>query len=162
MCQRHVLEIMFESLKRIPFLFHSTLIPTLSKNEKASHEFSALFFTRGRFKVDIQCKSEAKFGPTPLSSTLQHVTNDTHHVYKFIPSIEITVNWKLRNYGRTVDAADCFNCLQYQVLRLRLVLWKKVTIGFSGTLTLPWTFNPDSINRKGMLYRTLRILTTVK
>ena len=43
----------------------------------------------------IQCKSEAKFGPSPLpSSVLPHVNNDTHHVYKFIPSIEITVNWK--------------------------------------------------------------------
>lgn len=76
-----------------PFYFYlsSTLIPALSKGENSTHEFSALFFTRGRFKVDIQCKNEPRFGQLP-SSVHPPVTNDTHHVYKFIPSIEITVN----------------------------------------------------------------------
>lgn len=74
----------FQENLKITFAIHSTLIPALGKNEKASHEVSALFFTRGRFKVDIQCKSDTKFG-TSSSAVLPHV-------YKFIPSIEITVN----------------------------------------------------------------------
>ncbi|CRK86346.1 CLUMA_CG000135, isoform A [Clunio marinus] len=71
-----------------------TLIPSLGKGENVSYEFSALFFTRGRFKVDIQCKNDPKIGRMPSSSSaLPSVNNnDTHHVYKFIPSIEITVN----------------------------------------------------------------------
>lgn len=76
-------------------LLFSTLISMLSKGERASHEFSALFFTRGRFKVDIQCRNEPKFGQLPSSSSALPSNNDTHHVYKFIPSIEITVNWNL-------------------------------------------------------------------
>lgn len=59
----------------------STLISSLSKNETATHECAAIFFTPGRFKVDIQCKTQS-------SST---VSNDTHHHWKFIPPIEVLV-----------------------------------------------------------------------
>ncbi|XP_052865925.1 protein brunelleschi [Anopheles cruzii] len=70
------------------------LIPSLNKDEKAFHRCSVLFFTPGRFKADIQCRS--------LSSTQQapHRGDDSgagggpetaSHVWRFIPPIEITV-----------------------------------------------------------------------
>lgn len=64
---------------------HSTLIPSLSKNSTASHECSVVFFTPGRFKVDIQCKTQQALSAIPT------VNNDSH-IWKFIPQIEITVN----------------------------------------------------------------------
>uniref|UniRef100_A0A182RGD0 NIK and IKK(beta) binding protein n=1 Tax=Anopheles funestus TaxID=62324 RepID=A0A182RGD0_ANOFN len=78
------------------------LIPSLNKDEKAFHKCSVLFFTPGRFKADIQCRS--------LSSTLQTTAppqrtdesggmpmlptpgpDSASHVWRFIPPIEITV-----------------------------------------------------------------------
>uniref|UniRef100_A0A182SBF3 Trs120/TRAPPC9 fourth Ig-like domain-containing protein n=1 Tax=Anopheles maculatus TaxID=74869 RepID=A0A182SBF3_9DIPT len=79
------------------------LIPSLNKDEKAFHKCSVLFFTPGRFKADIQCRS--------LSSTLQTAPqqrtdeagtvgistlpapgpDSASHVWRFIPPIEITV-----------------------------------------------------------------------
>ncbi|XP_050076583.1 protein brunelleschi [Anopheles maculipalpis] len=78
------------------------LIPSLNKDEKAFHKCSVLFFTPGRFKADIQCRS--------LSSTLQAAPqqrtdesgtglptlatpgpDSASHVWRFIPPIEITV-----------------------------------------------------------------------
>ncbi|XP_061511655.1 protein brunelleschi isoform X1 [Anopheles gambiae] len=77
------------------------LIPSLNKDEKAFHKCSVLFFTPGRFKADIQCRS--------LSSTLQPAAtvlqrtdelggpaaapgpDSASHVWRFIPPIEITV-----------------------------------------------------------------------
>ncbi|XP_053674942.1 protein brunelleschi [Anopheles nili] len=76
------------------------LIPSLNKDEKAFHKCSVLFFTPGRFKADVQCRS--------LSSTLQPTAQRTDetggvtlmsgsgpesasHVWRFIPPIEITV-----------------------------------------------------------------------
>lgn len=60
------------------------LIPALNKDEKAFHECSVVFFTPGRFKADIQCRSlssNGDVGSTPTSS----------HVWRFIPPVEITV-----------------------------------------------------------------------
>ncbi|XP_058124647.1 protein brunelleschi [Anopheles ziemanni] len=77
------------------------LIPSLNKDEKAFHKCSVLFFTPGRFKADIQCRS--------LSSTQQQQqhqqrgddaaptavvppgSDSASHVWRFIPPIEITV-----------------------------------------------------------------------
>ncbi|XP_058454101.1 protein brunelleschi [Malaya genurostris] len=58
------------------------LIPSLNKDEKAFHECSVLFFTPGRFKADIQCRS--------LNSTGDHGSSSSH-VWRFIPPVEITV-----------------------------------------------------------------------
>ncbi|XP_062549215.1 protein brunelleschi [Armigeres subalbatus] len=57
------------------------LIPALNKDEKAFHECSVVFFTPGRFKADIQCRSLSSTGETGSSS----------HVWRFIPPVEITV-----------------------------------------------------------------------
>lgn len=65
---------------------HSILIPALNKDEKAFHECSVVFFTPGRFKADIQCRSlssNGDVGSTPSSSS--------SHVWRFIPPVEITV-----------------------------------------------------------------------
>ncbi|KXJ79652.1 hypothetical protein RP20_CCG000124 [Aedes albopictus] len=62
------------------------LIPALNKDEKAFHECSVVFFTPGRFKADIQCRSlssNGDVGSTPSSSS--------SHVWRFIPPVEITV-----------------------------------------------------------------------
>ncbi|KAG5674986.1 hypothetical protein PVAND_004928 [Polypedilum vanderplanki] len=59
-----------------------TFISSLNKNEMASHKCAAIFFTPGRFKVDIQCKTQSS----------SSVSNDTHHTWKFIPPIEVLVN----------------------------------------------------------------------
>ncbi|XP_070492587.1 protein brunelleschi isoform X2 [Chironomus tepperi] len=63
-----------------------TFITSLSKNDVAKHQCSAIFFTPGRFKVDIQCKTQSS------SSGLSTVSsNDTHHTWKFIPPLEVLV-----------------------------------------------------------------------
>lgn len=64
-----------------------TFISSLSNNEVASHKCSAIFFTPGRFKVDIQCKTQS----ASSSSGLSTVSNDTHHIWKFIPPLEVLV-----------------------------------------------------------------------
>lgn len=64
------------------------LIPALNKDEKAFHECSVVFFTPGRFKADIQCRSLSSTGdaaPPPPSSS------SSSHVWRFIPPVEITV-----------------------------------------------------------------------
>lgn len=71
------------------FYLSSTVIQQLNRNEQTSCSFAAIFFTRGRFKVDLQCKNDSKHGQQLLSAVTQH--HDTHHTYKFIPAIEITV-----------------------------------------------------------------------
>lgn len=68
------------------FYHHSILIPALNKDEKAFHECSVVFFTPGRFKADIQCRSlssNGDVGSTPSTSS--------SHVWRFIPPVEITV-----------------------------------------------------------------------
>ena len=75
-------------IKLINLLFtqFSTFITSLSKNDVATHQCSAIFFTPGRFKVDIQCKTQSS------SSGLSTVSsNDTHHTWKFIPPLEVLV-----------------------------------------------------------------------
>lgn len=71
----------------IYFIPFSTFITSLSKNDVATHQCSAIFFTPGRFKVDIQCKTQSS-----LSAGLSTVSsNDTHHTWKFIPPLEVLV-----------------------------------------------------------------------
>jgi len=69
----------------IYFSLLSTFITSLSKNDVATHQCSAIFFTPGRFKVDIQCKTQSS------SSGMSTVSNDTHHTWKFIPPLEVLV-----------------------------------------------------------------------
>jgi trafficking protein particle complex subunit 9 len=82
-------------------------IPYLNRNEKASHECSVLFFTPGRFKADIQCRSLNSTTTTThlndfnahTTSTIQHGlialnnnnNNNETHIWRFIPPVEITV-----------------------------------------------------------------------
>lgn len=92
-------------------------IPVLAPNEKASHEISVLFFTAGRFKSDIQCRSMVASGmqttagltspqPQQQPPVLIRTTNTmmmmmggqgvtvgggSAHTWRFIPSVEITV-----------------------------------------------------------------------
>ena len=65
------------------------IINSLNNNEHASHDCSVIFFTAGRFKVDIQCKSQQVQAQSSGGAIL--AANDTHHTWKFIPPIEITV-----------------------------------------------------------------------
>lgn len=67
-------------------MFFRIVIPNLNRNEKVFHQCSVIFFTPGRFKADIQCRS--------LNSTVpQHsiLNNSENHVWRFIPPVEITV-----------------------------------------------------------------------
>lgn len=89
-------------------------IPVLGTNEKASHEISVLFFTSGRYKSDIQCRSlqVASSGVMTMSRAggavvspqqppviirtntnmpVGDVTGSSAHTWRFIPSVEITV-----------------------------------------------------------------------
>ncbi|XP_053690651.1 protein brunelleschi [Sabethes cyaneus] len=70
------------------------LIPSLNKDEKAFHECSVLFFTPGRFKADIQCRSLSSMGEslaTAGPTTAAAVAASSSHVWRFIPPVEITV-----------------------------------------------------------------------
>ncbi|ETN60672.1 NIK and IKK{beta} binding protein [Anopheles darlingi] len=78
------------------------LIPSLNKDEKAFHRCSVLFFTPGRFKADIQCRSLSSTQPTPptargddggapIMPSVNAAPDSASHVWRFIPPIEITV-----------------------------------------------------------------------
>lgn len=84
------------------------VVPILNRNEKAFHECSVLFFTPGRFKVDIQCRSLSSINPTAANAVTTSTMANEHmptvsigntvpllnsdmHVWKFIPPVEITV-----------------------------------------------------------------------
>uniref|UniRef100_A0A182QUW4 NIK and IKK(beta) binding protein n=1 Tax=Anopheles farauti TaxID=69004 RepID=A0A182QUW4_9DIPT len=82
------------------------LIPSLNKDEKAFHKCSVLFFTPGRFKADIQCRSlsstlqpsarertddPASVGTMPMVAATPAPDSSASHVWRFIPPIEITV-----------------------------------------------------------------------
>lgn len=66
----------------------------MNENEDTVHECSVLFLTPGRFKADIQCRSSQEllkpndfiYGGEPNS-----VTDNNSHVWRFIPSVELTV-----------------------------------------------------------------------
>lgn len=86
-------------------------IPVLGTDEKASHEISVLFFTPGRFKADIQCRSlmncagvqqqqqQEKHAPPPvmirtmnaMGHGMEGIGGTSMHTWRFIPSVEITV-----------------------------------------------------------------------
>lgn len=90
------------------FRYH---IPVLGTDEKASHEISVLFFTPGRFKADIQCRSlmncagvqqlqqQEKHAPPPvmirtmnaMGHGMEGIGGTSTHTWRFIPSVEITV-----------------------------------------------------------------------
>jgi hypothetical protein len=74
-------------------------IPSLDRNENTFHECSVLFFTPGRFKVDIQCKSQQS--QSIISNLMREKGNQNslvslpdaqQHIWKFIPPLEITVD----------------------------------------------------------------------
>uniref|UniRef100_A0A1S4J791 Uncharacterized protein n=2 Tax=Culex quinquefasciatus TaxID=7176 RepID=A0A1S4J791_CULQU len=76
------------------------LIPALNKDEKAFHECSVIFFTPGRFKADIQCRSLSSTTATTaasvdsavvVSSSSAASSSSSSHVWRFIPPVEITV-----------------------------------------------------------------------
>ncbi|XP_058058745.1 protein brunelleschi isoform X2 [Anopheles bellator] len=70
------------------------LIPSLNKDEKAFHRCSVLFFTPGRFKADIQCRSLSSTQQAPPrgdDSGAGGGAETASHVWRFIPPIEITV-----------------------------------------------------------------------
>ncbi|XP_055539117.1 protein brunelleschi [Wyeomyia smithii] len=69
------------------------VIPSLNKDEKAFHECSVLFFTPGRFKADIQCRSLSSMGDgsAPNCVAVGSVASSSSHVWRFIPPVEITV-----------------------------------------------------------------------
>lgn len=78
----------------------SILIPALNKDEKAFHECSVIFFTPGRFKADIQCRSLSSTTATTaasvdsavvVSSSSAASSSSSSHVWRFIPPVEITV-----------------------------------------------------------------------
>lgn len=82
-----------------------TIIPVLEKDKSASHECAIVFFTPGRFKANIQCKSLAASTTKPLPnghinfqipqpgglSTTMSYHEMQSHLWKFIPPIELTV-----------------------------------------------------------------------
>lgn len=86
-------------------LLSSTIIPVLEKDKSASHECAIVFFTPGRFKANIQCKSLAASTTKPLPnghinfqlpqpgglSTALSYHEMQSHLWKFIPPIELTV-----------------------------------------------------------------------
>lgn len=90
---------------------YRTLIAKLDRNASAFHECSAIFFTPGRFKANIQCVSR----PPPMGTThkatshIAHLTafnqstaapvhktrlgtDDESQVWRFIPPLDITVS----------------------------------------------------------------------
>uniref|UniRef100_A0A182IYU7 NIK and IKK(beta) binding protein n=1 Tax=Anopheles atroparvus TaxID=41427 RepID=A0A182IYU7_ANOAO len=73
------------------------LIPSLNKDEKAFHKCSVLFFTPGRFKADIQCRSlsstqqPSQRGDDSMPPAVPPGPDSASHVWRFIPPIEITV-----------------------------------------------------------------------
>ncbi|XP_063698360.1 protein brunelleschi [Culicoides brevitarsis] len=74
-------------------------IPHLQQNSKASYECSLIFFTPGRFKADIQCRSASSTSASHTAVPLimgafaanNSASNSATHVWRFIPNIEVTV-----------------------------------------------------------------------
>lgn len=86
------------------FFLYSIEIPLLDKSEKTRHDCTVLFFTPGRFKADIQCKSLVYSNAIMTSNTSRPIVssnastfisnnpaNQSMHVWRFIPPVEITV-----------------------------------------------------------------------
>lgn len=82
-----------QNIQANPQCNSSTLIPALNKDEKAFHECSVIFFTPGRFKADIQCRSLNSTGDVVGVATAAAVAAAaaSSHVWRFIPPVEITV-----------------------------------------------------------------------
>ncbi|CAD7080031.1 unnamed protein product [Hermetia illucens] len=77
---------------------NQTLIPLLQQNEKAEHNCSIIFFTPGRFKANIQCRSLASSADNVLTPASHQVVTsnqasfyEAQHVWRFIPPVEVTV-----------------------------------------------------------------------
>lgn len=80
--------------------FCRIVIATLNQDDSVFHECSAIFFTPGRFKADIQCCADASrltggvlqqsaIGVSGLMAN--KALNADLQIWRFIPPVEITV-----------------------------------------------------------------------
>ncbi|XP_070171245.1 protein brunelleschi [Polyergus mexicanus] len=68
---------------------NKVMLPTLQEYGRAYHECRVVFFTAGQYKIDIQCNSKES---APTSPILYSEFARAGHTWRYIPSIEITVD----------------------------------------------------------------------
>lgn len=65
------------------------MLPALQEYGRIYHECRVVFFTAGQYKIDIQCSSKESAPNTPI---LCSELINAGHTWRYIPSIEITVD----------------------------------------------------------------------
>ncbi|XP_033330236.1 trafficking protein particle complex subunit brun isoform X2 [Megalopta genalis] len=68
---------------------NKVMLPVLQEYGRIYHECRVVFFTAGQYKIDIQCSSTESASNTPV---LCSELINAGHTWRYIPSIEITVD----------------------------------------------------------------------
>ncbi|XP_076645685.1 trafficking protein particle complex subunit brun isoform X2 [Halictus rubicundus] len=68
---------------------NKVMLPVLQEYGRIYHECRVVFFTAGQYKIDIQCSSTESAPSTPV---LCSELINAGHTWRYIPSIEITVD----------------------------------------------------------------------
>ncbi|KZC10481.1 Protein brunelleschi [Dufourea novaeangliae] len=68
---------------------NKVMLPALQEYGRIYHECRVVFFTAGQYKIDIQCSSKESAQNTPV---LCSELINAGHTWRYIPSIEITVD----------------------------------------------------------------------